>query len=158
PHLRAIFGAADERAGLAIARAIEHYELAGTRIVRGVSAAVAEADAAWVASGTAVLECALSGVPAVALYVITPWLVKHGRKLIKHRFIALPNLVLGRELIPELLQEEATPHRLAHEMEGILQDPSRQYEGFVELRAALGSSDALARCAQFAVDLARDAQ
>ena len=158
PHLRAVFGAADERAEEDIARAAERYELAGTRVVRGVSAAVADADAAWVASGTAVLECVLSGVPAVALYVITPWLVKHGRKLIKHRFIALPNLVLGRELVPELLQEEATPQRLADEMERILEDPSRQYAAFPELRTALGSSDALAQCAQFAVELARDAR
>jgi lipid-A-disaccharide synthase len=157
PRLRAIFGAADERAERDVARAVKDNDLAGTEIVRGVSAAVADADAAWVASGTAVLECVLNGVPAVALYVITPWLVKHGRKLIKHRFITLPNLVLGRELVPELLQEDATPERLADEMERILSDPSQQYAGFSELRAALGSGDALEQCARFAVDLARNA-
>jgi lipid-A-disaccharide synthase len=157
-RLRGIFGAADEGCGRMIARAVERYELSGVEIVPGVSAAIANADAAWVASGTAVLECALSGVPAVALYVITPWLVKHGRKLIKHRFITLPNLVLGRELVPELLQEEATPHRLADEMECTLRDPSRQYAGFSELRTALGPDDALEQCARFAVELARGAR
>jgi lipid-A-disaccharide synthase len=155
PRLRAIVGAADEHCARDIARAVERYELAGVQIVRGVSAAVADADAAWVASGTAVLECALSGVPAVALYVITPLLVKHGRKLIKHRFITLPNLILSRELIPELLQEDATPARLADEMERLLSDPSRQYASFSELRSALGAPDALQQCAQFAVELAR---
>jgi lipid-A-disaccharide synthase len=158
PHLRGIFGAADEQAERDIAHAVDRYELAGIRIVRGVDAALADADAAWVASGTAVLECALSGVPAVALYVITPLLVKHGRKLIKHRFITLPNLVLGRELIPELLQEDATPARLADEMERVLSDPSRQYAGFSELRSALGPPDALEHCARFAVELARGAR
>ena len=64
-----------------------------------------EADAAWVASGTAVLETVLCGVPAVAFYIITPMLVKHGRTMIKHDFITLPNLVLQREVVPELLQE-----------------------------------------------------
>jgi lipid-A-disaccharide synthase len=158
PLLRALFGAADERSCAQIARAVDRYQLTNVDVVRGVGAAVADADAAWVASGTAVLECVLSGVPAVALYVITPWLVKHGRKLIKHRFIALPNLILERELVPELLQEDATPKRLADEMERILLDPSRQYAGFSELRTALGSGDALAQCARFAVDLARDAR
>lgn len=155
PQLRGVFGAADERGHGEIAAAIERYGLAGTHVVRGVADALADADAAWVASGTAVLECALLGVPAVALYVITPLLVKHGRRLIKHRFIALPNLVLGREFVPELLQEAATPHRLATEMERLLREPSLQYAGFAELRKALGNEDALRRCAAFAVTLAR---
>ena len=75
-------------------------------VVRGTVAAVADADAAWVASGTAVLETALCGVPAVALYIITPVLARHGRTMIKHRFITLPNLVSAREVVPELLQED----------------------------------------------------
>ncbi|MGA8532701.1 MAG: hypothetical protein WB615_01185, partial [Candidatus Tumulicola sp.] len=117
--------------------------------------AVAGADAAWVASGTAVLETALSGVPAVAFYVIAPVLVKLGRTMIKHRFITLPNLVLDREVVPELLQEQATPLRLADEMESILRDPSKQYSQFEALREALGPPDALKRCAEFAVALSK---
>jgi lipid-A-disaccharide synthase len=87
--------------------------------------------------------------------VITPLLAKHGRKMIKHGFITLPNLVLGRELIPELLQEAATPERLADEMDRVLRDPSQQVAQFDELRAKLGPPDALQRCAAFAVALAR---
>jgi len=155
PQLRGIFGAADERAAARIDRAVDRFALEGVTVVRGVRAALENADGAWVSSGTAVLECALSGVPAVALYIITPMLVKHGRTLIKHRFIALPNLVLGRQIVPELLQEQATPQRLADEMERILRDPSEQYAAFGELRSALGPSDALERCARYAVDLAR---
>jgi lipid-A-disaccharide synthase len=155
PHLAAVFGAADDRAGAAIARALDAKGIRGIEIVRGVATAIEGADAAWVASGTAVLETVLSGVPAVALYVITPLLAKHGRKMIKHGFITLPNLVLGRELIPELLQEAATPERLAHEMDRVLRDPSQQVAQFDELRAKLGPPDALQRCAAFAVALAR---
>lgn len=155
PNLQGVFGAADARARRQIEETIEAFGLAQTRVADGVESALAEADAAWVASGTAVLECALSGVPAVALYIITPMLVKHGRTMIKHRFITLPNLVLGREIVPELLQEEATPERLAAEMERALEDPAKQYVAFEELRAALGPPDALERCARFAVGLAK---
>jgi lipid-A-disaccharide synthase len=155
PHVRALAGAADERGRERIARAFARAGVQNVEIVHGASAALAEADAAWVASGTAVLEAALSGVPVVALYVITPVLVKHGRSLIKHRFITLPNLVLKRAVVPELLQEEATPQRLVDELEGVLRDPSEQYEQFAELRRALGPPDALERCAEFAVSLAR---
>jgi lipid-A-disaccharide synthase len=155
PKLRAIFGAADDAGATQIAGAIARAGIAGARIVRGATAAITDADAAWVASGTAVLESALSGVPLVALYVIAPVLAKHGRTMIKHGFITLPNLVLRRAVVPELLQEEATPERLEAEMETVLEDPARQYGQFEELRAALGPPDALARCAHFAVDLAR---
>lgn len=157
PNLRAVVGAADERAEQTIRRTLSRARLADVEIVRGVADAVAQADAAWVASGTAVLETVLSGVPAVALYIITPILVKHGRTMIKHRFITLPNLVLGREVIPELLQEEATPERLAAEMERVLRDPSQQYAQFAALQRALGPADALERCARFAVALAQAA-
>lgn len=155
PNLRGVFGAADARGRNQIEKTIQTFGLTNVRVVDGVADALADADAAWVASGTAVLECALSGVPAVALYIISPILVKHGRTMIKHGFITLPNLVLGREVVPELLQEEATTQRLAAEMERTLEDPARQYAAFQELRAALGPPGALERCAQFAVELAK---
>jgi lipid-A-disaccharide synthase len=76
--------------------------------------------------------------------------------MIKHGFITLPNLILKRRVVPELLQEEATPERLVDEIDAVLRDPSQQYARFAELRAALGPPDALARCAEFAVSLARN--
>ena len=155
PNLRAVFGAADDAAVDTIARTIARERLERADVVRGVPAAVADADAAWVASGTAVLETLLCGVPAVAFYIITPILVKHGRSLIKHRYITLPNLVLQREVVPELLQEDATPQGLAAAMDAVLRDPSAQYAQFDELQRALGPPDALERCAEFAVALAR---
>jgi len=155
PLLRGVFGAADDRAAARIEQTIRRYDLTGTSVVHGTMAAIADADAAWVASGTAVLETVLCGVPAVAFYIITPVLVKHGRTMIKHRFITLPNLVLQREVVPELLQEEATPERLADAMDAALRDPGRQYGQFDELQRALGPPDALERCARFAVALAQ---
>lgn len=154
PSVRFVVGVADAPAEKRVARAFAGVGLSGVAIVAGARAALADADAAWVASGTAVLEAALSGVPTVALYIITPFLVKRGRSMIKHRYITLPNLVLQREVVPELLQEAATPERLVEEMQRVLRDPSEQYAQFRELRSALGPPDALERCAKFAVALA----
>jgi lipid-A-disaccharide synthase len=154
PHLRGVVGAADEQAERTIRRAIDRERLSAVDVVRGVGPALEQADGAWVASGTAVLETALSGVPAVAIYVIPRILIWYGHRMIKHRFITLPNLVLGREVVPELLQERATPERLADALEALMVDPSAQHRAFVELREALGPADALERCARYAVDLA----
>ena len=66
------------------------------------------------------------------------------KKIFKARFITLPNLVLERELVPELLQDDATPEALAAAMEAVLLDPQQQYEqSFAEVRERLGPPNAL---------------
>jgi lipid-A-disaccharide synthase len=154
PALRGVFGAADARAARKIGEAVAAEGLTNVTIVRGVGAALAQADGAWVSSGTAVLETALCGVPVVGIYVIPPILIRYGHRMVRHRFILLPNLVLRREVVPELLQDRATPQALADALERLMNDPSQQYEDFRELRAALGPADALDRCARYAVSLA----
>lgn len=157
PNLSGVFGAANARGEAYLAEAIKKAKLRNVRIARGVREAVADADAAWVSSGTAVLETTLLGVPAVALYIITPALVKHARRVAKiaGKHITLPNLVLGREIVPELLQERATPENLANAMDALLDDPGAQYAHFGAMREALGPPDALDQCGKFAVALAR---
>jgi lipid-A-disaccharide synthase len=157
PHLRATVGAANERAGRLVREAAAREGITDLHIARGTHEAIADADAAWVASGTAVLECALSGVPAVALYIISRSLVKHARRVYSGRFVTIPNLVLNREVIPELLQDAATPAALAKAMDDVLRDPQQQYAQFAQLREALGPADALERCAAYAVQLAKGA-
>jgi len=155
PQLHGTFGAADARAEKTLRTIVEREGLKDVTVERGVQAAIAGADAAWVSSGTAVLETTLTGVPVVALYKIAPILVKHARRVYSGRFITLPNLVVGEEIVPELLQDDATPERLAETMEHLLDDPFAQVRHFDRLRRALGPPDALDRCAQFAVSLAR---
>jgi lipid-A-disaccharide synthase len=158
PELRGVAGAADDRAERMIREALRRERLDDIRIARGVEAAVADADVAWVASGTAVLETALLGVPAIGIYVI-PWiLIWYGHRMIKHGFIMLPNLVLGREVVPELLQERATPAAFADAAEALMTDPSVQYNEYTAMRDALGAPDALQLCARYAVELARGAE
>lgn len=159
PQVRGVIGASDERVLAQLHGTLQQTNVAAhLTIARGTQAAIANADAAWVASGTAVLECALCGVPTVALYVIAPILVKHARRVYSGRFITLPNLVLEQPVIPELLQDDATPQRLADAMDGVLRDPQAQYRQFARLREVLGPPDALEQCADFAVRLARGEQ
>lgn len=154
PELTAVFGAATDQGERFIRRAIERAKLRGTSVGRGVDV-VRDCDAAFVASGTAVLETALLGVPAVALYIITPILVRHARKVYSGPFITLPNLVLERAVVPEFLQDAATPQALAASMETLLRDPSAQVSQFAELRERLGPASALDDLARFAVALAK---
>ncbi len=155
PGLRAIAGPANERGKRYIRVAAAREGIADLSFAAGTGAAIASADAAWVSSGTAVLECALSGVPAVALYVVSPRLEKYAQRVRAGRFVTLPNLVMRRQIVPELLQELATPERLAGEMDALLRDPWRQYAEFTALREELGPPGAIDRCAAFAVSLAK---
>lgn len=154
PRLRGVVGASDERTAICLRAALTRAHEENIRIVHGVAAAIAQADAAWVSSGTAVLETTLSGVPTIAFYVIAPLLARHARRVYRGEFITLPNLVVGRAIVPEFLQGAATPVRMADAMDDLLREPQRQYEHFTELRRALGPPDALEQCAKFAVSLA----
>lgn len=94
----------------------------------------AASDFAWVASGTATLETALLGVPMLILYK-TSWVTYQiGRRLVNLPNIGLPNIVAGRKIVPELLQDGATPESILHETllhmrdEAVLQRMKRDLE------------------------------
>jgi lipid-A-disaccharide synthase len=112
-------------------------------IVRDARFALREADAAAIASGTAVLEAALIGTPAVALYVLSDAQARIARRVYHGRYVTLPNLVLDEPVVPELLQEAATPTALADALGELLADPGRQRDAYARLRDALGPPDAL---------------
>jgi len=154
PQLRAVVAAADDASERTIRAVLRRAGLSELPIARGLQAATADADAAWIASGTAVLEAVLSGVPAIALYALAPVLLPLATRLMRSPWITLPNLVLDDAVIPELLQDAATPEMLAYTMDATLRDPSYQYDAFERLRAELGPDDALISWAKFAVSLA----
>lgn len=157
PHVRGIVGAPNERAQRDLRRAAQRARAGDLRFEHGTAAAIADADAALVASGTAVLECALSGVPSVAFYVVSRALARYVRRVYSRAFYTIPNLVLDREIVPELMQERATPQALAAALDAVLADPQRQYGELRKLREALGPADALERCAALIVAAARGA-
>jgi lipid-A-disaccharide synthase len=83
----------------------------------------------WMASGvsgTAALENMLLGIPMIIMYKLsrlTFWIAKH---MIKVGHVGIPNLLAGKTVVPELLQDEATPERLLQTAEPFLKDPSRR--------------------------------
>lgn len=83
-------------------------------------AAFRQARAALAASGTVTLELALAQVPMIGTYRFPAWEAFLARRLLKGRFFLLPNLILDRQAVPELFQEEVVPDRLADLMAGLL--------------------------------------
>jgi lipid-A-disaccharide synthase len=96
-------------------------------------------DAALVASGTATLEAALLKKPMVISYRM-PWL---SYQMMRHRaylpWVGLPNILAGRQVVPELLQGAATEEALAEALEGQLANPDRdaQWSAFYGIHKAL---------------------
>ncbi|MFI5104299.1 MAG: lipid-A-disaccharide synthase, partial [Terriglobales bacterium] len=85
------------------------------------------ARASVVASGTATVEAALSGTPFVVVYRLAPltWIL--GRRLVRLDTFAMPNLIAGRKIVPELIQREFTPKSVLRELNAILPDsPARR--------------------------------
>lgn len=132
----------------------EQIELSGlpVRIVtEDRFAAVADSHLALCASGTATLEVGLLGTPMIVLYRLGFWTYSLGRALVRLPNIALVNLVLGRRVVPELIQREASPERIAAEAERILLEDdvrSEMRSGLAELRARLGEGGASRRAAR----------
>lgn len=102
----------------------------------------AYADVALAASGTVTIEAALLGTPMVTFYRVSPvsWLL--GRRLVKVPFLSMVNLVAGRAVVPELIQGDMTPERLAAEAHLLLDDPAardRMRAGLDEVRERLAA-------------------
>ena len=120
-------------------------------IVRGDRfQAIADSHLAVCASGTATLEVGLLGTPMVVVYRVSPWTYLLGRLLVSLPHIALVNLVLNRRTVPELLQRNASPERIADTAAAILSDRDRirtMRSELLELRQRLGDSGASRRAA-----------
>jgi lipid-A-disaccharide synthase len=85
------------------------------------------ARAAVVASGTATVEAALSGTPFIVVYRLAPltWLL--GRRLVKLDTFAMPNLIAGKKIVPELIQKDFTAQNVLKELNKVIPDgPARQ--------------------------------
>lgn len=87
--------------------------------------AMTAADVVLVASGTATLEAALLKRPMVITYKIGKWSYRLMRRLAYLPWVGLPNVLAGREVVPEVLQDAATPQALADALDGWLADKAR---------------------------------
>jgi lipid-A-disaccharide synthase len=110
-------------------------------------------------SGTATLETALMNVPTVIVYRANPLTYWLGKWLVNIPYFGLPNIVAGRQVVPELLQAAVTADRIAVESLAILESPDRQQQikaDLAEVRHKLGESGAIRKVAQVILDVARE--
>jgi lipid-A-disaccharide synthase len=116
------------------------------------------ARAALAASGTVTLELALAGIPHVAAYRIPTWEGWIMRAVAQVNSVILPNLILGENVVPELLQNRCTALNLANALIEVLDDDTmrrRQIEAFNRLDAILevGDTPPSERAARAVLDL-----
>jgi lipid-A-disaccharide synthase len=126
-------------------------------VVRGDTYNLVHAsDAVLVASGTATLETALLKRPMVIVYRTAPLTYALARRLISVPFIGMPNLIAGRAVVPELIQDDATADRMFDEVTRYLDHPAYAAEtsaALAEIRHALGDGGAADRAAAIAAEM-----
>lgn len=114
-----------------------------------------QARAAWVASGTATLETALMECPMVVVYRTASLTYTIGKRLIRVPHLGMVNLLAGRELCPEIIQDAVTPERLLAAIKPLLDHtPERaaMVEGLRDVKKSLGTGGAARRVAQVLLD------
>lgn len=131
------------RAGSAFFR--ERIGGSSIQVIEGeTSDALAHANVAIAASGTVTVEAAILGTPMVTFYKVTPLSWALGRYLVRVPFYSMVNLVAGRRIVPELMQEEASGENLAAEAIRLLEDArvrNEMKQGLAEVSSRLGSSE-----------------
>ena len=98
--------------------------------------AFAASAAALTKSGTSTLELALAGVPMAVTYRVNPLTAAIARRLVKVKYASLVNLLAGREVVPEMIQERSRPDLLADTLAELLTDPAaaqRQRDAYAEV-------------------------
>ena len=127
------------------------------RVIRhDIYEAISCADIVMVASGTATLETALLGVPMVIIYKVSPFTYHIGKMFVNVDHIGLVNIIAGKTIVPELIQEEANGERIAAEVMDILMDRARMNnikEELSQIRNKLGSPGATERAARLAYEM-----
>jgi lipid-A-disaccharide synthase len=120
--------------------------------------ALAAADAVITASGTATVQAALHERPMVVVYRLSPLTYWIGKPFVKVDTYAMPNLVAGRRVVPELIQSDFTPDRVADETVLFLTDRERHArtrEALRRVREKLGTPGASGRAAEAVLEVAR---
>ncbi|PAU52755.1 lipid-A-disaccharide synthase [Pseudomonas sp. PIC25] len=115
--------------------------------------ALAACDAVLIASGTATLEALLYKRPMAVAYKVAPMTYRILRRLVKSPYVSLPNLLAERPLVPELLQDAATPEALARALVPLIDGGQAQTEGFDVIHRAL-RRDASSQAAEAVLKLA----
>ncbi|MBM3528677.1 MAG: lipid-A-disaccharide synthase [Alphaproteobacteria bacterium] len=143
-----------EQRALQVAQAVAEWPVKPRIVVDPIEkrAAIRIARAALAKSGTVTLELALAGVPMVAAYKVSPLEAFVIRRLVRVPSYILANLVIGQNVVPELVQEDCTPERLADALIPLIgdtQERRRQMDAFswLDTIMEIGSRAPAARAA-----------
>jgi lipid-A-disaccharide synthase len=104
------------------------------------------------------VQAALHQCPMVVVYRLSPLTYRLGRRFVRVDTFAMANLVAGKRVVPELIQDDFTPGRVASEALEILTDPERRARmrrELAEVRKRLGTPGASARAARAVLQVAR---
>ena len=116
-------------------------------------------DVCLAASGTATLETAMMELPTILLYRVSPITYGIGKMVVNVTHVGLPNIVAGKEVIPELLQDAVTPQAIVSLVEPLLTDVERNEAMRSELREVhhkLGEPGAVKRVAELVYNLGKE--
>jgi lipid-A-disaccharide synthase len=135
----------------------KHGSSAGFEIIIGdVGKVLERCELVIAASGTVTLEAAISGTPMVIIYKVSTASYWLGRAMVRVKHIGLVNLIAGKEIVPELLQDKASPRRIADKVYEMLSDASgleRLRNELLGINDALGGPGASERVADIAVGM-----
>ncbi|MBI6631952.1 lipid-A-disaccharide synthase [Pseudomonas paralactis] len=137
PEVRFVLPCASPQRRAQIETLLEGRNLPLTLLDGQSHLALAACDAVLIASGTATLEALLYKRPMVVAYRLAPltfWILK---RMVKSPYISLPNLLAQRLLVPELLQDDATPEALAQTLLPLIDGGEEQTRGFDDIHRTL---------------------
>ncbi len=127
--------------------------------------ALGAADVAVVSSGTATVEAALLGKPMIVIYRLSPMTARLAKPLVRMKFFSMVNLIAGRAVVPELIQDDFTAERVVAEAKSLLSASNEGVEKLAEMRRGLaevtrllGPPGAVERAAEAVVAQLRSAQ
>jgi lipid-A-disaccharide synthase len=110
------------------------------RLVPDALPALAHSRTGIIASGTATVEAAMMGMPFVMVYRVSPLTYFLGRSRVKVSHFAMVNLIAGKEIVPELVQQDFTSEKVVAQVKEVLPDGparDRMIDGFAKVRALL---------------------
>lgn len=115
------------------------------------------ADVGIIASGTATLEAACLGTPMIILYIVSPSTWQIAKRMVRLEHSGLPNIIAGKEIVPEFLQDDVHPDQITPVALELLQDATArhsQQNRLAEVRSQLGERGAVRRTAHVLLEVA----
>lgn len=133
------------------------YEVIDASIEGAMMRTLSGAERAIVCSGTATLEAAIAKIPMIVVYKVSSW-VELETKLIgwkRPQFFSQPNILLNRNAVPELIQENCTQEKIQSAYEAVSRDRNVQMEAFEELDHLLGGDQAITKTVELLLEIGK---